>query len=178
MTKIGLRARRLTLCALFAALMCVLSPIALPLGAVPLSLGLLGVLITASTLSPAYAALSVAVFLALGTVGIPVFSGGMSGAAMLISPLGGYLWSYLLLAPAVSALSRRRGLWGSFLSALLGVLICYLCGTLQYCLVTQAAPLAALPVTVLPFLPLDIGKAFLAAALGNRLRRVLSARQG
>jgi biotin transporter BioY len=46
--------RRLTVCALFAALLCVVSPIGIPLGPIPISLGLFGVLLLSFT-SPLYA---------------------------------------------------------------------------------------------------------------------------
>ena len=171
----------LTLCALFAALVSVLSPIAIPLGPVPVSLGLLGVLITAVTLSPLQSAVAVGVFLAIGLCGLPVFSGGGSGAMILVGPTGGYLWSYLLCAPLVSCLARimkpSRVPVGAFLACLVGTLACYACGTLQYCILTHTQPLPALLVCVLPFLPFDLLKAAAAAYLGMRLRPLVTLNQ-
>lgn len=166
--------RVLTVNALFAALICVLSPIAVPIGAVPISLGLLGVLITAATLPPKQSVTAVAVFLALGLCGLPVFSGGNSGAMVFVGPTGGYLWSYLFTALLVSLLCRSAtaGKLCTTIACLAGVALCYLCGTLQYCLLTHSTPLSALLVCVLPFLPFDILKSILAALLSARLRRL------
>ena len=173
--------QRLTLCALFAALTCVLSPIAIPLGPIPISLGLLGVLITAVTLPPLQSTVAVGVFLAIGLCGLPVFSGGGSGAMILVGPTGGYLWSYLFCAPLVSCLSLRqkpsRLPHTAFLACLVGVLICYACGILQYCILTHTPPLSALLVCVVPFLPFDILKAAAAAYLGMRLKPIISQKQ-
>ena len=175
---------KLTLCALFAALIAVLSPIAVPFGPIPVSLGLLGVLLTSLILPPVRALTSVTVFLLLGICGLPVFGGGGSGAMILAGPTGGYLWSYLLVSLTVSLLSRRIGqrwqnqaaIRSGFVACLVGVLLCYLCGTLQYALVMQTDPLAAIAVCVLPFLPFDVVKSLLAAYLSQKLKRILGKR--
>ncbi len=158
-------------CALFSALLCILSPFALPLGPIPLSLGLFAVLLLSATLPPHRALISVALFLFLGACGLPVFSGGNGGFAVLIGPTGGYLWSYLLVAFAVGALSRGHGSRvRGFLACLAGVGVCYLCGAVQYWLITQSALSAVLLTAVLPFLPFDLLKALLAARIAVRLR--------
>ena len=166
--------QKLILCALFAALLCILSPLSVPLGPVPVSLGLFGVLLLSATLPPVMSLASVAVFLTLGACGLPVFGVG-GGATALIGPTGGYLWGYLPTVLAVSALSSPARKKGSppLLATLLGVLICYACGTLHFCLVTRTPLLASLPLTVLPFLPLDLLKALLAASISRRLRQSL-----
>ena len=164
--------RRLTLCALFAAVLCVLSPIAVPIDPIPVSLGLLGVLLTAATLPPSLSFTAVTVFLALGICGLPVFGGGMSGATVLVGPTGGYLWAYLFAAPTVSLLCKRsNSFWHSFFACLAGVAICYACGTLQFVLLTGTPLLHALPLTVLPFLPFDILKSLFATHLGRTLKK-------
>ena len=169
---------QLTLCALFAALTSVLSPIAIPIGPIPISLGLLGVFITAITLSPLQSTATISVYLAIGLCGLPVFSGGGSGATVLVGPTGGYLWSYILVAPLVSLLSAKAKPCGfplrSFFACLCGTLVCYLCGTLQYCLLTQAPSLSAVLVCILPFLPFDLLKSLSAAYLGARIKPFLN----
>ena len=176
--------QRLTVCALFAALIATLSPVAVPIGAIPVSLGLLGVLITAATLPPVESLTAVAVFTALGLCGLPVFSGGGSGAMILVGPTGGYLWSYLLVAPLVGLLTRliRRArpnvsaIHGTSLACLAGVAVCYLCGTAQYMLLTHTSLFSAFTVCVLPFLPFDISKSILSAYLATKLKKLLGAR--
>lgn len=170
--------RKLTVCALFAALICVLSPIAFPFGVIPISLGLLGVLITAVTLPPTMSTVSISIFLALGLCGLPVYSSGMSGAMVLAGPTGGYLWSYLLIAPLTSRIAhigtaKIPVFPRSLIACLLGTALCYLCGTSQYALLTRSTILTAFAACVLPFLPFDILKSILASALGIRLTKAL-----
>ena len=172
--RIGTRLHRLTVCALFAALLCVLSPIAIPLGPIPLSLGLCGVLLTALTLSPTMSLTAVAAYLALGACGLPVFGGALGGASVLVSPTGGYLWSYLILAPTVALLAPRATTApGLMLAGAVALPVCYACGTLQFALVTETPLLDALTVTVLPFLPFDLLKLVAAAWIAKRLRTLL-----
>ena len=170
-TRISTRLHRLTVCALFAALLCVLSPIALPIGAIPISLGLFAVLLTALTLPPAMTWSAVGGYLALGACGLPIFAAGGAGIAALVSPSGGFLWSYLLAAPLVSLLATRaRRLGGLLLAGLAALPVCYACGTVWCAVMTHTPPVAALSVTVLPFLPLDLAKVILAALIARRLR--------
>mgnify|MGYP003049735145 FL=1 len=109
--------------ALMAAVMCVLGPLTVPIGAVPISLANFVICLTAWLLGPKFGTLSVAVYLCIGLIGVPVFSGYGAGLAKLAGPTGGYLVGYLLLAfigglfiekskgqPVISGIGRD---WGS-----------------------------------------------------------------
>ena len=84
--------------AVMAAVLCVLGPLTVPIGAVPISLANFVICLTAWLLGPKFGTLSVVIYLALGAIGIPVFSGYGAGLAKLAGPTGGYLVGYLLLA--------------------------------------------------------------------------------
>ena len=90
--------KRLTRISLLAALMCVIAPLALPIGALPLTLGSFCLYLIALLISPWEGVLAVCVYLTVGMLGIPVFSGFCGGVQMLVSPTGGFLLAYL---PAV-----------------------------------------------------------------------------
>ena len=81
----------MTECALMAALMCVLCPLSVPIGPIPISLSILVILITVVVLGTWRALVSYTVYLLLGAVGMPVFSGFQGGLAKLAGPTGGYL---------------------------------------------------------------------------------------
>ena len=170
--------RRLCRAALMAALLCVLSPLALPMGPVPLSLGLLGILLCASLLAPAAAWGAVALYLSVGALGLPVFAGAQGGVGVLLGPLGGYLWSFLLLvlplSLASSAIRRARThravLW-LLLCFLLSTFVCYSVGNAQYSIVTGAPFFPSLLVSTVPFLLPDALKCLLASILVPRLWR-------
>lgn len=177
----------MTLCALFAALLCITSPLALPVGPIPISLGLLSVFLVAIVLGPWRAAVSVLLFLALGAVGLPVFSAGQGGFGVLLGATGGFLWGYLpaaLLTGLFFEWSRRRlsrrsricWVLGASLSCMFGALACYACGAVWYAWFASTSLFVAMRACVYPFLLFDLIKCLFASALGVRLRALLQAR--
>lgn len=158
--------------ALLAALLCVLSPWAVPVGAVPLSLGTLGVYMAAGMGGPLYGGVAVGVYLLLGAVGVPVFAGFMGGFAHLAGPTGGYLWGYLLCAVVAGLLCRacpRRGLLPLWLG--IGTLVLYAVGTAWYLWQMGGTLWGAVTVCVLPFFVGDCVKIAVATGLLWSLRR-------
>ena len=86
----------MTACALMAALMCVLCPVSVPIGPIPISLSILVLIVTTLVLGTWRALVSYTVYLLLGAVGMPVFSGFQGGLAKLAGPTGGYLVGFFL----------------------------------------------------------------------------------
>ena len=79
---------QLTLTAVMAAVICVLGPIsmAIPISPVPISLASMAVYLAVTVLGMKLGTLSCLIYLLLGLVGLPVFSGGSAGAAKLFGP--------------------------------------------------------------------------------------------
>ena len=95
--------------AVFAALLAVLSQIAIPMPwGIPFTLQTFAVALCGYVLGPAWAPVAVGVYLALGAVGLPVFSGFAGGAASLLNVTGGFLWGFLPMA-LLCGLGSRRG---------------------------------------------------------------------
>ena len=110
-TKSLVNTRRMALCALMAAVFCVLAPISIPIGPISITGGTLAIYLTAYLLGGAWGAAATLVYLLLGFAGLPVFSNYMGGAARLAGPTGGYLVGYLpmvLLAGLVIQWSAHR----------------------------------------------------------------------
>lgn len=166
-----MKLRQNVLTALFAAVLCVLAPWAVPVGFVPVTLATLGVYLAAGLLGPWRGTAAVGLYLLLGAVGLPVFAGFSGGAQQLVGLTGGYLWGYLLCALAAGWLIRRAPrpvlvpLW-----LVTGTALLYAVGTLWYCRQTGAPPGTALSTCVLPFLPADGVKIAVATALILPLR--------
>ena len=175
---------RICVVALFSALICILSPIAIPLGPIPVSLSINVVLLSAMLLGPAGSSCAILVYLLLGAIGLPVFSGGMAGLGVLFGPTGGYIWSYLPMSFLSSILYRKLFyprlrkkcslptllVWG-VLSGLPGLILCYFLGTVQYMLVASVSLWSALLICVIPFIGFDLLKLCLVAFCGSRLLR-------
>ena len=170
---------RLTTCGLFAAMLCIFSPIAIPVGPVPFAMQIFAVMLCAVTLDWAGAQIAVLVYLLLGLV-LPLFSGGNTGLTAIPGPTGGYIWSYLLMVPVIrlfrSMPAKHR--WAEYVLSLLGcglaISLCYLCGTLQFSLVTGNSLGKSIALCVAPFVWFDLLKAVAATVLGVELHDRLS----
>ena len=97
----------LTRAALLAAVMCILAPISIPIGPVPITLGVFAVMLAGTILNWKEAGTAVLVYLLLGVIGLPVFSSGKSGPAVLVGPTGGYLWTFLIMAIIIALFSEK-----------------------------------------------------------------------
>ena len=161
--------------ALMAAALCVLGPLSVPIGAIPISLSNFVICLTAWLLGPKFGTLSVAVYLLIGLVGVPVFSGYGAGIAKLAGPTGGYLVGYLLLA-FIGGLFIEKSKGQPVISGIglvLGDAACYVLGTIWFMILTGADLVSALGWCVLPYLPGDAVKIVLAAVLTMQLDKRL-----
>ena len=88
---------QLTATALMAAVLCALASMSITIGIVPISLATFVIYLDAYILGSRMATVSTFIYLLLGLVGLPVYSGFSSGPAKLFGPTGGYLFGYCLL---------------------------------------------------------------------------------
>lgn len=168
------RAYRLAVCGVMTAVLCVLAPVAIPAGPVPVTLATLAVYLMAVLLGWKWGTAGCLAYLAAGLAGMPVFSGYRAGGGMLLGPTGGYLVGYLaitLTAGWAAQRSQRRG--PLLLGMLTGTALCYALGTAWYCLQSGTALIPALWACVLPFVPFDLVKMAAVLTLGPVLRRRL-----
>ena len=148
--------RKLTVVAMLTALICIVGPLTLPVGPIPVSLTSAVLLLTACLLGGRRAALCAGVYLLIGLTGLPVLAGFTGGAARLLGPTGGFLLGYLPLAGVAGAVctrTERRVLQAG--GMLLGLAALYTLGTGWYCLQAGVSLSGALTVCVWPFLPFE-----------------------
>lgn len=169
---------QLTLTAVMAAVICVLGPIsmAIPISPVPISLASMAVYLAVTVLGMKLGTLSCLIYLLLGLVGLPVFSGGSAGAAKLFGPTGGYLVGYLFLALIAGAFVGRytENKWKNIafaaLGMVLGTMVLYALGTAWLAYSAGMDFQAALWAGVIPFIPGDLVKMVIAVLLGSAVR--------
>ena len=126
--------KELVLIAMFAAVMAVCSWISIPIGAIPVTLQTFGVFCALSLLGGRNGSFSIAVYILLGAIGLPVFTGFKGGLAALTGPTGGYILGFILMALLYWAGTK---LFGSKLPVSIGLLtaglaVCYLFGTIWF----------------------------------------------
>lgn len=167
--------RGMVFTAIMAAIICVFAPFSIPMGAVPLSLATFAVYLTAALLGKAKACAAVAVYILIGLVGVPVFSGFMGGFAVLSGMTGGYIIGYVPCALLTALFTQHFGgkLWSMALGMALGTVALYAVGTAWFMILTGSELFAALAACVIPFLIGDIIKIAAACALALPLRKKL-----
>ena len=169
------RTHQMTAYALMAALMCIVGPLAIPIGEVPISLTTLVIYLAAYLLGAKGATVSTFVYILLGAVGLPVFTNFQGGLGKLAGPTGGYIVGYLLLAWVVGRITEKTNgnPWTTGLGMLLGTALLYALGTAWFMFVSKSTLFAALAVCVIPFLSFDFLKIVVAIVLGKSIRTAL-----
>jgi len=140
--------------------------IRLPFGPVPVTAQTMTVLLLGAMMGKTRALASVLLYLAQGIAGLPVFAGGMFGAAYLLGPTGGYLIGFVPAVLITGHLAERdwdRKVSTAFLAMLAGNIAIYACGLPWLALFVGAERVFALGLA--PFIPGDIVKLALAASI-------------
>ena len=162
--------------ALMTAVTCIVAPLSIPIGPVPISLTNLAIYLTLYLLDWKKGTLSYLLYLLIGLAGVPVFSGFTGGAGKLLGPTGGYLIGFAFMALICGILIDRShhnfviGMAGM----ILGTIICYAFGTVWLAYQAGMTMGAALAAGVLPFIPGDLAKMVVAAVVAPQIRRRLA----
>jgi len=156
-------------CALMVALTVLCAWLALPVGYGKVTLQTLGVFLSLGLLGGRDGLVCIGVYLGLGAIGLPVFAGFQSGAALL-GPTGGFLWGFALSGIGYWALEKKCPLW---LRLVLCQLIIYLSGTLWLWLQIDLPISKILWITLMPYLIPDALKLILSLFLTQKLHPVI-----
>lgn len=166
---------QMTTCAIMAALMCIAGPLSIPIGPIPVTLTNLIIYFAIVLLGMKLSTISYLVYLLLGLVGLPVFSGFAGGLTKLAGPTGGYLLGFILMA-LIGGFVYEKTKGQPILTGLgmfLGLVVAYVFGTAWFVYQMQCEVLYALSVCVWPFVPFDIIKIVIAILLGKVVRKAL-----
>ncbi|MCI8834122.1 MAG: biotin transporter BioY [Ruminococcus sp.] len=149
--------------------------IPMPLG-VPMTMQTFAVTLAGVILGAKRGAISMAVYVLLGAVGVPVLANFSGGFQHLIGPTGGFLLSFPIMAYLIgmgTEFRKRKGMFLLFL--ILGTVVNYVVGVVMFCLLMQSSLWTGISACVLPFLPTAVIKAAAASVLGLQVRERLGA---
>lgn len=166
----------LVLAALCAALTAVVAPFSIAIGPISLTLSVFAVLFTGAMLRPGWAFAAQVVYIAIGAIGLPVFSGFKSGPQVLLGATGGYLVAYPLMALVLSLVCQHfKGFLPRLVGVILAVALCYTFGTAWFMFMSGNDLATSLAWCVTPFVIPDLIKGvcalLLAKALESRLNK-------
>ncbi len=144
-----------------------------PLSTVPITLQVLGVFLAGIFLGPVWGAGSMAVYVAAGALGAPVYAFGAAGMGVLLGKFGGYLWSYpvaaFLLGLVVHGTSglgdpTEAGLWRLVGGMVVATVAIYAFGVVGFSIAGDVGLVEAFMVGAVAFIPAEVLK--MVAALG------------
>ena len=159
----------MVLSSLFAALTAICAWLSIPIGDIAFTMQTFAVFLALGILGGKWGTLSIFLYLALGAVGLPVFSSFQGGFGILLGVTGGYIWGFLASGLTYWALERVN----SVAAMVAGMLVCYACGTFWFSLYTGGGLFLAVARCVLPYLIPDCLKIILALHLSRRIGKHL-----
>lgn len=172
--------RDLAYLALMAALLAVCAWITVPLGPVPFTMQTFAVFAALGLLGGKRGTAAFLLYLALGLVGLPVFSSFMGGPGVLLGPTGGYLIGFLFSCLLFWGVTARLGKSLPVLATVMvaGLLLCYAFGTVWFLQVYTGGGegstlLGALGLCVFPYVIPDLIKIALALLVTKRVGKYI-----
>ena len=170
-----MKVKDMTITAVMAALICIAGPLTIPMGPIPLSLATFAVYLAGAVTGKKYGTTAVGLYLLIGIIGVPVFSGFSGGFQKLAGVTGGYLIGYLpcaFLSGIGAERAEKKGRrWLLPVMMTAGTAVLYAIGTAWFMIQTGNALGAALSLCVIPFLPGDAVKILAAAILSLMIRK-------
>ena len=171
-----MKAKNMALCGLFTAVLAVCAWISVPFGDSVITLQTFGIFLTLGLLGGKRGSITIFVYLLLGAIGVPVFSAFRGGLGALLGTTGGYLFGFMSTALVYWLLtSFQNTSIMRLLAMVLGLILCYLCGSWWYMTRYLAGGELTLGLVLLkcvvPYLIPDSIKLTLAWVMTSRLKR-------
>lgn len=161
-----------------AALLCILSPISIPLPSpMPaITLAIAAVYLSAYLTGPKCSSAAILIYILLGCIGLPVFSKGQAGLSVLAGPTGGYIIGYFFIAICTGFAVQKfeKKIYLHIIGMVIGTLICYTFGTIWLGISMHLSPKAAIAAGVAPFVVFDAIKLIACTVIGYPVRRQLA----
>lgn len=167
----------MTLISFFTALSVAGAFFSIPIGVIPISLQNLFALLSGMILGGRLGGYSQLLYLVLGFIGLPVFSGLKGGPAIIFGPTGGFLFGFVFSAYIVGKLTeniKKPTIRHYCFAGLIGLLVIYISGIVQLILVTGLSIKEALAVGIVPFLPGDFLKLIIASFIAVKIKLLVS----
>ena len=167
--------RSTILAAEFAAVIAVFSQLTLPLGIIPLTGQTFAVGLAVTVLGRRTGTYAILIYLLLGLIGIPVFTGMKAGISVLFGPTGGYLVGFIINGLVTGTILEKTAFtkFWSVLANIIGAMLTLVFGTIWLKIYGGTGWLQAFQGGFIPFILPGVIKAVLAAYVGIIIRKRL-----
>ncbi len=138
-------------------------PILVPLIQVPFTLQTLFIILAGFLFTPFEAFITVLLYVFIGAVGLPVYSGARGGLSVLLGPTGGFIMLFPLVSLFISLLKSKtkKMTYDLFIGVMVAIVSLYLLANIWLSITLSINYWVSL-LSLLPFIPLDIAKLLLA----------------
>lgn len=173
-----MKIKEITQIALMSAIIVISAWVTVP-AIVPFTLQTFGVYMALLILGGKNGTISIIVYILLGMVGLPVFSGGKGGLSALLGSTGGYIVGFVILGLVYWATMKFVGdnWWMKVGACVVGTILLYIFGTVWfvgvYTKTGDITFMGALQACVIPFILVDAIKLGLAYTIYIRLKKYL-----
>ncbi|GFI62357.1 biotin transporter BioY [Clostridiales bacterium] len=167
-----MKTRDIVLIGLFAAIICVFAPYTIPVGDIPITLATFAIYLAAAVLGAKKGTIAVFIYILIGLIGLPVFSGFSGGIGKIAGYTGGYLIGYIpcvfISGAIIDRFSDKKTVYPIALIA--GTAALYTFGTIWYMVLSGNSLKYSLMACVVPFLLGDAIKIAAASVIAANVR--------
>lgn len=177
------KTKKIAICAMLTAIIALLSLISIPMpSAVPLSLQCFAVSLCGYFAGSIMGTVSVITYIAIGSVGLPIFAGFKGGFAVLLGPTGGFIIGFIPLClmcggMGLSVGNKKLSRIIRISMGLIGLLLCHLCGVLYFMLIMKTDIATAFITSSAPYMIKDIACIVAGHFAGEALRKAINTAQ-
>lgn len=163
--------KKLSLCGMFVAFIAASAQICIPMpSGISFTLQTLAVALCGMVLGAKYSLGTIAVYIAIGACGLPVFSAFQGGVGVLFGLTGGFLFGFLGLALLCSLASKTAKKPLKILLFALSVIVCHAAGAVQFCVLSGNNIIEAIVISSLPYLLKDYASIAVAYLIAKKLK--------
>ena len=157
--------------ALLASTLCIICPFAIYFGPIPFSMATFFIMLYATIFDIEIAVGSVILYIGLGCIGLPVFTGGIGGIQKIFSQTGGFIIGYIFLSFIISLLyNKMENTVYKLLVLFLANLCLYVVGISYFMFITNNNFITSISLCVVPFLLTDTIKIILVMIVSKLIR--------
>ncbi|MFH0767090.1 MAG: biotin transporter BioY [Bacillota bacterium] len=162
-----MKIKQISRISLFAAFIAVsvylIPPVQVPLIQVPFTMQTLFIFLAGFLFIPIEAFLAVLIYVLIGAIGLPVYSGARGGLSVLFGPTGGFIMLFPLVSLLISIFKSktRKKIFDLVIGFIIGILGLYMLANIWISVSLSMSYWKAL-LSLLPFLPFDIFKLLIA----------------
>ena len=167
--------KKIVYISLLVSILCIICPFSINVGPIPFSLATFFIMLYAIIFDLTISISAVSIYILLGSIGLPVFSGGVGGIQKIFSPTGGFIIGYIFLSLIIALFyNKSKNVFYNIFILICANFILYSIGVMYFIIITNNTFLVALSLCVFPFLLTDVIKIILVINISKWIKSRLS----